>query len=619
MRSLVLKEARSLAFGTCLLLIWLGLDWGITLLAGFPDQRSLASWMDRTRSITELFVLFVVAVALAQGLLVRDQDEGTLSFQDALPVSRDRVFMVKFLLATGVVWLLPLNELIQRVWLHWLSRDSLNMGFHWDVLLTETALTCAMGFVFLAMGLAVSFLRRFAFVALGLWFVGLFALRLFRAAFAAELNPFTMTRPVFDGQRWLVPWEQLAVQLLVGSLCLWTALRSYRELGDRTSRLETVWARHRRGGLIAGIGLGLVALLAGTSAYLNRQQTAKSDGQHGTAQEVRAASARHEFVYRASDAERAKVVIDNSEVTRDQVEQFLGVTLPGRVVVDMTGGLERHAGRAYWKKIRMSLSDGPRDRAVFAHELTHVLLTQAARGRLEDSFNSTRFFHEGLATFVERRWYPLPEGGDLSGAYRIAAVALAWHAVRFEELVDDVRLSRRLDRDLVYPFGAVFVDGLVQRYGTNAPGRVAAAFGRADAPKGLEGLRLWRDTLQSCGYNLADVVADFYAGIEQAVVREREFISSIPRLQGAVEVSANQIVIRAVRQGGTNREPLRCRVRQQADTDPRLDLVFDSSGDDQFRVPRGNVPNRSFWYQLGVRPARVGQVIYEAWVEARLP
>lgn len=618
MRMLVLKEARSLAFGACLVLVWLAMDWGMNLLGQFPDQRSLAYLMARRSSSEELVVLFVAAVALAQGLLVREQDEGTLSFLDALPVSRDRVFGVKFLLAMGVVWLLPLNEFIQRVCLQWLSRDSLDREFHWGVLLTELGLCFAMGFVYLAMGLAVSFLRRFAFVVLGLWGIGLIALRGFRGPFAAELNPFTVTRAVFDGQRWLVPWEQLAVQLLVGVVCLWVALRSYRELGERTSRLEAVWARHRRGGLIAGIGLALAALLAGTSAYLTHQQDEELREKRSSERTTREVKARHEFTYRNFDSAEADVVIATSEAVRDQIEGFLGVKVPSRVVVDMTGGLERHAGRAYWKKLRMRLTGGPRDQAVFAHELTHVLLDQAARGRLDDSFNSIRFFHEGLATFVERQWFPLPNGADMAGDYRVAAVAQAWHAVRFEELVDDKRLSRRLDRDLVYPLGAVFVDVLVQRYGTNAPGRVAAAFGRVDAPKGLAGMSLWRDTLQSCGYNLADVVADFYAGVERAVVREREFIASVPRLPGAVEVGSDQVVIRAVRQAGAGGNDLQCRVRQQADADPELDLVFQSSGHDRFHVPRSQVPGAAFWYQLGVRRTDVEQVIYEAWVEVRL-
>lgn len=367
------------------------------------------------------------------------------------------------------------------------------------------------------------------------------------------------------------------------------------------------------------LGVGLAVLLGSTSSYLSWKQEEDAQEKRDSERTTSAVEGRHAFVYRDDDAIFAIALVAECEAMRSQIEQFLGVTVPTRLVVDMTGGLERHAGRAYWKKIRMSLSGGVRDQAVFAHELTHVLLEQAARGRLEDSFNSTRFFHEGLATFVERSWFPLPEGGDMEGAHRVAAVARTWHELRFEELVDDKRLALRLDRDLVYPVGAVFVDALVRRHGTNAPGRVAAAFGRADAPKGLSGMTLWRDTMQSCGFNLSEVVADFYTLLEQASERHKQFIAELPRLQGAMEIVGDQVVIRAVRSRTGSTDDLHCRVRQSADADPQFELHFRTYDKDQFRVPKGKLSGRSFWYQLGVKHSSVPHIIYEPWVEARLP
>lgn len=622
MKQLVLKEARSLAFAACMVLVWIGVDWGLNLVTEFPDELSLAKELNHDNRLVQLLVLFIAGVAIGLGLLVREQDEGTMTFLDALPVRREQVFVVKVGLAWGLLCLLPLNWLGQHMLFHWLSRGSLAPGFHWDLLLTGFWLNCVMALVFLAMGLAVSFLRRLAYVALGLWACLLLALRITRLAEATRLNPFTITKAVYDGQEWLVPWEHLTVQLLVGALCLLLALRSFQGMGDRASRLAAALTRHRQTVAIAMTGIGFVVVLGFGSIIVSTRQEREERAQTADAgsleRTTRVTKARHDFTHRNAQSDLAEEVINNSEAVRDQLEQFLGVTVTTRVAVDMTGSLERHAGRAYWKKLRMNLTGGPRDQAVFAHELTHVLLDQAARGRLDDSFNSIRFFHEGLATFVEVHWFPLPEGGDMAAAYRHAAVARSWHAVRFEELVDDARLSRRLDHNLVYPLGAVFVDALVRRHGTNAPGRVAAAFGRPDAPKRLAKMELWTDTLQACGYNLADVVADFYALLDQAVVRERQFLADLPRLQGAVELAGDHIVIRAVRKGAATAAPLVCRVRQRDDSNPQLDLKFHASGQDEFHVPRNLLSERSFWYQLGVKLPSVNQVIYEPWVEARL-
>ena len=131
MRMLVFKEARSQMFGACLILVWLMVEWGTYLLTKHPDRLSLAQSFANSSGSWEMLLMFVAGLALAQGALVREQDEGTLHFLDALPVSRDRVFAVKFVLALGLVWLLPINWLAQHVCFQWLSRDSHDMEFHW--------------------------------------------------------------------------------------------------------------------------------------------------------------------------------------------------------------------------------------------------------------------------------------------------------------------------------------------------------------------------------------------------------------------------------------------------------------------------------------------------------
>ena len=39
----------------------------------------------------------------------------------------------------------------------------------------------------------------------------------------------------------------------------------------------------------------------------------------------------------------------------------------------------------------------------------------------------------------------------------------------------------------------------------------------------------------------------------------------------------------------------------------------------EFPAPRNLLADRSFCYQLGVRRMAANRVLYEAWVEARLP
>jgi len=292
------------------------------------------------------------------------------------------------------------------------------------------------------------------------------------------------------------------------------------------------------------------------------------------------------------------------------------------IVVDMTSQAPRHAGIAYWKKVRMNL---PPDSAranvdellsVLGHETTHVFLEQLSDSRLQDRFGSTRFFHEGLASYVEYRFFSTPE--NLAELRRVAAVARARDHVRLEELLNDAKLAAARDRDLAYPLGEIFVAALVKRYGDAAPAKVVRAFARREAPKHLEGFALWQDTFQACGYNLSDITDGFYAALDREVSAQRSFVDSLPRLRGAVEQAGGELRVRAAQD---DRAPtggrVVCRFRPRADTPDRFYEAPWAEEDNLFKVSAARYAERSFWYQLGWRVPGANQPIYEPWVEVR--
>ena len=131
MRSLFRKELRSLRPFLALVLFFVALNWVFLGLSEFPDQYPLSKLLsDDNRGSTQ-FMMFIVALALAAGLLVRERDEGTLAFLDALPVSRAQVFGVKLVLALGVLWVLPVSDWIFNATIYSWSRTSLDSRFHW--------------------------------------------------------------------------------------------------------------------------------------------------------------------------------------------------------------------------------------------------------------------------------------------------------------------------------------------------------------------------------------------------------------------------------------------------------------------------------------------------------
>ena len=67
--------------------------------------------------------------------------------------------------------------------------------------------------------------------------------------------------------------------------------------------------------------------------------------------------------------------------------------------------------------------------AVLGHETAHVYLDQLSDYRLAASFDSTRWFHEGLASYVEYRFFRTPEA--LAKFRRSAAVTHAWDCLLY--------------------------------------------------------------------------------------------------------------------------------------------------------------------------------------------
>ena len=96
MRALLYKELRTLLpFVGLLMGIWL-LHLGFTFASELPDQFTFVPerWLADRRSGT-LQMLLLYGLLIGAGLLVNEHQQGTMSFLDGLPVSRNRVYVAK--------------------------------------------------------------------------------------------------------------------------------------------------------------------------------------------------------------------------------------------------------------------------------------------------------------------------------------------------------------------------------------------------------------------------------------------------------------------------------------------------------------------------------------------
>lgn len=617
MNSLLYKEFRSLRPFLAMVLFFMLLSAVNLALSEYPDQYPLSKILEPNDG--DKIVTFVVAFALAAGLVVRERDEGTLAFLDALPVSRTRIFFFKVVLALGVLWLMPLSDLLLKAAVHAWSRTSLEKHFQWQPLVMCAALDAASCFIYFSLGLALSFLRRFSLLVVGLGVCAYLALQEARAPWISQFNIFSLSEPIFQGQRWLVPAAKLSTQLALGAACMGVAFFAFLNMGDAAQRLADRAKRRRSALVLVVLGtICLVLVWAGLAVYWFERNGDKykpevhfNDWALG-----RIKTARYSFVYPQNQAILVSQLADQADAAEAKVREFLGAQQITRIEADLSGSAPETSGQAHWKKVQMDLNSSRGDLsnlvAVLAHETTHVYIDHESQSRIGDDFNATRFFHEGLASFVEYHLFrPIYR---LDSLLRVAAVMRARDEVKFEELLDNDALTLKRDTDLVYPLGEVFVSALVQRYGQAAPGRVIRAFGRPNAPKNLTGFALWQDVLQACGYNLGDIEDAFFSQLDQAVSESHAFIDWLPRVHGAVQRDPGHLVIQGVYQGEAPGN-LVCRFRAQAHTPPRLyEDAFAEPGP-LFWVEAAGYPDRSFWYQLGWRVRGTSQTIYEPWVE----
>lgn len=622
LRMLCRKEFRSIRPFLFLVVGFGLLDPLFVLLSHYPDQADLGGWLDREAQWEAHLMMFFFGIALAAGLLVREHDEGTLAFLDALPLSRTRIFVAKVVVALSVLSVFPVLNVVSAAVFHGLSRTSLESAFPWQLLGAGGALQAAAGFLWFSLGLALSFLRRYSFLVLALLFWAAIALEEAGWTPIRWLNVFSLGQPTFHGRTWVVPTDKLLVQSAVALALLAWAWWRFRKLGEPGGEGRNSIGRRRPILVVVAMtGAAIITIAAWLAllVWVGNDVSERLPGSVTYAQwrSSRATTERYEFLFPEYQSGTIAPLLEHADGVEAKVRGFLGGEETERIRVDLTRPLERHAGLAYWKSVRMSshmaLGD-PETLAVLGHETVHVRLDQLSAGRLSDVFGSMRMFHEGVATYVEHRFFATNE--PLARSRRVAAVMRSRDEVKVEEMVDSDLLRRRRDADLVYPLGEVFIAALVRRHGDDAPARMARALARPEAPKDLHGVGLWQDTMQAAGCRWPGVIDEFFAELDRLKVEHREFVDSVPRLRGVFVKDGKRLGVR-IADPWPAKGSVVCRFRTDPEVDPRFYESPVPTGD-TFWVDRADYPGSSIGFQVGVRRFDASQTIYEPWVEVRL-
>lgn len=588
-------------------------------------------------------VTFVLALVVALGLMVRESDEGTLLYLDGLPVRRIMVYVCKWLVAIALITAINLLWFAEGLVYDWFSRNSLSPPTPWRSYGIFIALELYLSIYFVTILVCFSFLRRWALLALGAAFWIVFWLTSLQVPYAELLNPFLLIQtPAEIEAHWEWPVLQLSIMtfVLVMAWGLGYVLFSLR-LGwarslQRIMR-ETWWGKLAGGCsimLIVVVWLGFLIAASWDEGMEEVEEIALKEQKEWELIEagnniLTDESDHFRFIYRGKIERRMNRVIAKSDPVFEEVANFLQVPESMRedlITVDLSSPLASHnAGQAYWKKIRMALPAKPgkgkrreaEALAILGHEVAHVFIDQLTKGRLEESFNSARWFHEGLASYIEFRFFR--EEGAYDEYRRWVGLASIWGEVHFSEMVNNAEMARHRDFNLAYPAGHLWVRSLVRVYGDEAPAKLLAAIGREGGPEKIDGMALWRDGCLACDFDLERIRSDFRKQLAGLRDEYRQELGDVPEIsEGTAERRSGKIVLIPVlpedwEASLPEGSELICRLRPRQDAGPTQWRHSTLGKDETFSVPALNFLSREIGFQVGLR-FKGSMPIFGEWV-----
>jgi hypothetical protein len=606
MTTLLRKELRALR-------PWL-LFAGVLALLSVLDQlltnsgpRSLASNFSGLANQTLTLVFGVVALALGSGIAVKERDEGTLAFLDALPLTRTHVFFSKLAAALLVLLAFPGFQFALVLVDHALARGSLDAPFHPHILTGVFLMQTLVMAVFLAVGALLGFARSFTWMLVGLLAVGLQRL-IHLVPRAAMFDPLKLLESGPFGVRWRYDVEAVVAQGAVTVACVLLAWALFVRSGR--SRTVVVNPRPLVSAVVGVLTLG--SIVAALVAWWNPDDSSGSDDAEPDIEALpesapgSTTTTHFEFSYPSIESKPALALADQADGIYGRVAALLGAPDGGApIFVDLSGSLRNTLGTAYKDRLRMRVDVEPE--ATLAHETTHVVARRLTGEEGAVRWSAARVLDEGLASWVEGHFLVHPPEDEL-----VLAALLDRDALQLSAIIDFEGFARDGDDDLKYAIGRGLIDAMVKRYGEGSVARLLAAFGTEKLPPKLAGAALWQATFQLAGMDLGLVADDFFGRVEKTLTERRAEVDALPRPEARLVSYDDRYGIEVRLPDDVEPRAVVVRFRPRPDSPlDEYDRTWVASGQVAWREPE-SIQARRVCFQAGVSLSPKS-VVFEPW------
>ncbi len=621
MKKLLFKELRTLRPYIYLGLFLALLDVMYSFLISFPDRHNIITLLNGhlNGSIEyDLFYLFFT-FSMALMLIPREYDDKTIEFLYSLPVSKAKIYFSKYIAAVLVISTYPFIELSSFIPLHAIGYSSTDPSFHLDTLSGIFFLHMILIIVLQAICFFLSFFRRFAWIIIGIIFW--FYQRIISTLPDLKiLNPLELISIEIYKEAIAYPWTLISLQILFGvsflvlGFLIFSARWSIFAEGFQNLKKKN-WGKII---LVTGTISSIIVIII----LISNEMEEESKGQNYSENKITytiwntstAQTKYFRFLYPTNIEKQALQLISKSDSLYSLVKHFFKADIKARIYVDMTREYEHYAGTANWLTINMDVPEYkqlPSLMSTFVHELTHVYIDVLSDKRMMESFNSTRFFHEGLASYISYKHFKKLK--DYDGFRFVSTVVYSRKDFNLDLIMDSYELTSEHDEGLVYPFGEKFINALVNKYGINAPVKIIESFSDSTLNRILKGNLLWTEVFNNCGYSLEGVTSVFYNLLEKDIQyfspKHKEFSS----LKCKVEIDSNWITITPTKWEIPEGWDLTCRFRTDKDTNKDEYSDFFKL-DNQFKKDLGVLNDEGIDYQIGYQNNFTGRIIYQPWV-----